>query len=196
MSNSEKKNTEVEKKESNSKRDKQSTRGLNKKKNTSLIVLIVAVVLVASGVIAVFAYKNYNTEIAAKEKNIPQNDINLVAWTESFTTAGKPIVKEVKAKKKADKKKAREAARKARKKAEEEARKAEERRRQLAGDITYVRQFIGSSFGSLTAVIGGPLSSSYAPSCTGEGKDGTHRFSNFTVYTYFKNGAEIIKDIR
>lgn len=55
--------------------------------------------------------------------------------------------------------------------------------------------YIGSSKSALINGIGAPNSSSYAPSCIGEGEDGELRYNGFTVYTYRENGSETVTDV-
>lgn len=53
----------------------------------------------------------------------------------------------------------------------------------------------GSSKSSLVAGIGSPNSSSYSPSCMGDGEDGELHYNGFTVYTYRENGSETVTDV-
>ena len=55
--------------------------------------------------------------------------------------------------------------------------------------------YIGSSKSALVSGIGSPNSSSYAPSCIGEGEDGELHYNGFTVYTYRENGSETVTDV-
>lgn len=57
------------------------------------------------------------------------------------------------------------------------------------------RAFIGQGVDSLTAALGAPLSSSYAPSCLGSGEDGELIYDGFTVYTYREDGVETVEDV-
>lgn len=54
---------------------------------------------------------------------------------------------------------------------------------------------VGSDVSSLYAAVGYPVSSSYAPSCLGDGEDGELVYDGFTVYTYRENGAETIETV-
>lgn len=55
--------------------------------------------------------------------------------------------------------------------------------------------FVGKSASSLKAAIGSPNSSSYSPSCMGEGEDGELSYNGFTVYTYRENGSERVTEV-
>lgn len=44
--------------------------------------------------------------------------------------------------------------------------------------------FVGSDVSALYAAVGYPISSSYAPSCLGDGEDGELVYDGFTVYTF------------
>lgn len=55
--------------------------------------------------------------------------------------------------------------------------------------------YIGQSLSSLTAAIGQPNGSDYAPSCLGSGEDGELFYNGFTVYTYREGGVETVKDV-
>lgn len=55
--------------------------------------------------------------------------------------------------------------------------------------------YIGQSVSSLISAIGSPGSSSYAPSCMGDGEDGELHYSGFTVYTYREGGSETVQDV-
>ncbi len=55
--------------------------------------------------------------------------------------------------------------------------------------------FIGSSAASLISAIGSPSSSSYAPSCIGDGEDGELHYNGFVVYTYRENGNEVVDSV-
>lgn len=57
------------------------------------------------------------------------------------------------------------------------------------------RAFIGESASSMIAAIGEPISSSYAPSCMGDGDDGELIYDGFTVYTYREGGVETVQDV-
>ena len=46
------------------------------------------------------------------------------------------------------------------------------------------KAFEGAPLEDLIAAVGEPLSSDYAPSCLGEGEDGSLYYDGFTVYTY------------
>ena len=53
---------------------------------------------------------------------------------------------------------------------------------------------VGSDVSALYAAIGYPVSSSYAPSCLGDGEDGELVYDGFTVYTFKDiNGAETVQ---
>ena len=54
---------------------------------------------------------------------------------------------------------------------------------------------VGSDISALYAAVGYPTSSSYAPSCLGEGEDGELLYDGFTVYTYRENGVETIQTV-
>ena len=54
---------------------------------------------------------------------------------------------------------------------------------------------MGSDINTFIGIFGGPLSSSYASSCMGEGEDGILSYNGFTVYTYRENGVETIQSI-
>ena len=57
------------------------------------------------------------------------------------------------------------------------------------------QQYIGKSVSQLIAAIGYPSSTSYAPSCLGEGEDGVWRYPGFTVYTYKERNREIVQGV-
>ena len=54
---------------------------------------------------------------------------------------------------------------------------------------------VGSDISALYAAVGYPTSSSYAPSCLGDGEDGELLYDGFTVYTYRENGVETIQTV-
>lgn len=57
------------------------------------------------------------------------------------------------------------------------------------------KSFEGKSVSSLKAAVGSPNSSSYSPSCMGEGEDGELSYNGFTVYTYRENGSEKVMEV-
>ena len=62
-----------------------------------------------------------------------------------------------------------------------------------ASPMETAQTFVDKEAEELIAVIGEPLSSDYAPSCLGPGKDGELCYEGFTVYTYKEGGSEIVR---
>ncbi len=57
------------------------------------------------------------------------------------------------------------------------------------------KEYIDRPLAELTEAVGEPLSSSYAPSCLGPGRDGELRYEGFTVYTYDNGTSETVLDV-
>lgn len=64
-----------------------------------------------------------------------------------------------------------------------------------AATASAAQAFVGKSASSMKAAIGNPNSSSYSPSCMGEGEDGELVYNGFTVYTYRENGSEKVVEV-
>ncbi|MDY3619313.1 hypothetical protein [Agathobaculum sp.] len=56
--------------------------------------------------------------------------------------------------------------------------------------------YVGQAASSLKAALGAPSSTSYSPSCMGEGEDGIWTYDGFTVYTYRENGTETVEAVQ
>lgn len=56
--------------------------------------------------------------------------------------------------------------------------------------------YVGQAASSLKSALGAPSSSSYSPSCMGEGEDGIWTYDGFTVYTYRENGTETVEAVQ
>lgn len=58
------------------------------------------------------------------------------------------------------------------------------------------KAYVGQAASSLKSALGAPSSSSYSPSCMGEGEDGIWTYDGFTVYTYRENGTETVEAVQ
>ena len=56
--------------------------------------------------------------------------------------------------------------------------------------------FLDRPLAELTAALGEPLESVYAPSCLGAGEDGELSYEGFTVYTYRDADGETVTGVR
>lgn len=57
--------------------------------------------------------------------------------------------------------------------------------------------YIGGAASVLESALGAPRSKSYAPSCLGEGEDGSWAYDGFTVYTFRSaSGAETVEAVQ
>ncbi len=61
--------------------------------------------------------------------------------------------------------------------------------------VSLVQNYLEQDVSELIAVIGEPISRSYATSCGGEGEDGELVYDGFTVYTFRNGDTEIVKDV-
>lgn len=61
--------------------------------------------------------------------------------------------------------------------------------------VSLVQSYLERDVNELIAVIGEPISRSYATSCGGEGEDGELVYDGFTVYTFRNGDTEIVKDV-
>ena len=93
---------------------------------------------------------------------------------------------------------------KAQKEAEEEKKKQEKMKQEEENtnkpaakpSKSIAEKYVGRSVSQLINAIGYPSSTSYAPSCLGEGEDGVWRYSGFTVYTYKEGNKEIVQSVQ
>lgn len=89
-------------------------------------------------------------------------------------------------------------------KEEEKKRALEKKKKQEAENSTpapkpsktTALKYVGKSASQLISAIGYPSSTSYAPSCLGEGEDGVWHYPGFTVYTYKEGGKEIVQGVQ